>query len=160
MAKQQTGLRIERVLFKQFQDLCSRERLRPGEAVESLMRGAVELGSVVAVSSSMSKPDNPGRSVDRMVFRSRLSRMKSVLEEERKYLEKVGTMDPYGISSNLSSLEHELSELGRKGIDGELLREFGNLLTEFDRLYGDVEKNRNEERIEEERTEENIDEDP
>ncbi len=38
MAKQQTGLRVNRILFKQFQELCHREKLRPGEAVESLIR--------------------------------------------------------------------------------------------------------------------------
>jgi hypothetical protein len=29
MSKQQTGLRIDRVLFKQFQQLCALEKLRP-----------------------------------------------------------------------------------------------------------------------------------
>ena len=37
MSKQQTGLRIERVLFKQFQQLCAVEKLRPGEAVENFL---------------------------------------------------------------------------------------------------------------------------
>ncbi len=31
MSKQQTGLRIDRVLFKQFQQLCALEKLRPGK---------------------------------------------------------------------------------------------------------------------------------
>ena len=31
MSKQQTGLRIEQVLFKQFQQLCGLEKLRPGQ---------------------------------------------------------------------------------------------------------------------------------
>jgi len=31
MSKQQTGLRIDRVLFKQFQLLCALEKLRPGK---------------------------------------------------------------------------------------------------------------------------------
>ncbi len=82
-----------------------------------------------------------------MLFRSRLSRMKSVLEQERRYLETVGTMSPYGISGDLSRLEKELAELGRKGIDEELLHEFETLLTEFDKLYADVEKSHNENRI-------------
>jgi len=42
MSKQQTGLRVDRVLFKQFQQLCALEKLRPGEAVESLVRLAVD----------------------------------------------------------------------------------------------------------------------
>jgi hypothetical protein len=31
MSKRQTGLRIDRVLFKQFQQLCALEKLRPGK---------------------------------------------------------------------------------------------------------------------------------
>ena len=31
LSKQQTGLRIDRVLFKQFQQLCAPEKLGPGE---------------------------------------------------------------------------------------------------------------------------------
>ena len=147
MAKQQTGLRIQRVLFKQFQDLCRRDKLRPGEAVESLIRNAVDLGSIAAASLNISKPSNPRLKIDPMLFRSRLSRMKTVLEEERKYLKAVGSMDPYGISGRLSGLEAELAELGRKGIDEELIREFETLLTEFDKLYADVEKSDNEVRI-------------
>jgi len=46
MSKQQTGLRIDRVLFIQFQQLCAVEKLRPGEAVESLVRLAVDSGSI------------------------------------------------------------------------------------------------------------------
>src|SRR6266568_8266331 len=36
MSKQQTGLRIDRVLFKQFQRLCALEKLRPGKSGASL----------------------------------------------------------------------------------------------------------------------------
>src|SRR2546426_8696630 len=36
MSKQQTGLRIDRVLFKQFQQLCALEKLRPGQEWASL----------------------------------------------------------------------------------------------------------------------------
>src|SRR5712692_3307748 len=114
MTKQQTGLRVERVLFKRFLELCHREKLRPGEAAESLIRNAVDLGSIVAVSLNTSKPSNPGQSIDRIMFRSRLSRMKSVLEQDRKYLETIGTMHPYGMSGELFTLERELGELARK----------------------------------------------
>jgi len=31
ISKQQTGLRIDRILFKQFQQLCALEKLRPGK---------------------------------------------------------------------------------------------------------------------------------
>jgi hypothetical protein len=37
LSRQQTGLRIDRVLFKQVQELCTTTKLRLGEAVESLI---------------------------------------------------------------------------------------------------------------------------
>ncbi len=121
--------------------------MRPGEAAESLIQNAVDLRSVVAVSLNIAKPNNPGRIIDQMLFRSRLSRMKTVLEQERKYHEIVGTMLGHGIGGHLYALETELAELGRKSIDEELVQEFEALLTEFDKLYADVEKSQNENRI-------------
>ncbi len=47
MSKQQTGLRLDWILFKQFQQLGALEKLRPREAVESLVRLAVDSGSIV-----------------------------------------------------------------------------------------------------------------
>jgi len=44
MPRQQTGLRIDRVLFKQLHQLCDEEKQLPGEAIESLVRLAVENG--------------------------------------------------------------------------------------------------------------------
>jgi hypothetical protein len=41
-----------------------------------------------------------------------------------------------------------LAELGRRGIEGELLREFETLLAALDRLHADVEKSYTEDRIE------------
>ncbi|SRR6266704_4544465 len=53
LSKQQTGLRIDRVLFRQFQQLCALEKLRPGEAVESLVRLAVDSGSIADLHSML-----------------------------------------------------------------------------------------------------------
>src|SRR5229473_2077503 len=83
MSKQQTGLRVDRVLFKQFQQLCALEKLRPGEAVESLVRLAVDSGSVADFHASVAKRGGKGRALDEALFRSRLSRLKTCLEAER-----------------------------------------------------------------------------
>ena len=55
LSKQQTGLRIDRVLFRQFQQLCVLEKLRPGEAVESLVRLAVDSGSIADLHANVAK---------------------------------------------------------------------------------------------------------
>ncbi len=85
MSKQQTGLRIDRVLFKQFQQLCALEKLRPGEAVESVVRLAVDCGSVAGLHANVAKRGGKGRALDEALFKSRLSRLKTCLETERRY---------------------------------------------------------------------------
>src|SRR3989441_6557760 len=85
LSKQQTGLRIDRVLFKQFQQLCALEKLRPGEAVESLVRLAVDSGSIADLHANIGKREGKGRALDEALFRSRLSRLKTCLEAERRY---------------------------------------------------------------------------
>ncbi|HEX4921683.1 MAG TPA: hypothetical protein VFV92_13215 [Candidatus Bathyarchaeia archaeon] len=49
MLKKQTGLRVDRFLYERFQRLCLTEKLRPGEALEHLIRLAVDTGSIAGV---------------------------------------------------------------------------------------------------------------
>ncbi len=77
LSKHQTGLRIDRVLFKQFQQLCALEKLRPGEAVESLVRLAVDSGSPASLHANVATWGGNGRMLDDALFRSRLSRLKT-----------------------------------------------------------------------------------
>src|SRR2546427_6454128 len=90
LSKQQTGLRIDRVLFKQFQQLCALEKLRPGEAVESLVRLAVDSGSIADLHAIIAKRGGKGRALDEALFKSRLSRLKTCLEPERRYWKETG----------------------------------------------------------------------
>src|SRR5260370_26500548 len=90
MSKQQTGLRVNRVLFKQFQQLCALEKLRPGEAVESLVRLAVNSESIEDLHANVAKRGGKGRALDEALFRSRLSRLKTCLETERRYWKETG----------------------------------------------------------------------
>ncbi len=90
LSKQQTGLRIDRVLFKQFQQLCALEELRPGEAVESIVRLAVDNGSIADLHANVAKRGGKGRALDDALFRSRLSRLKTCLETERRYWKETG----------------------------------------------------------------------
>jgi hypothetical protein len=92
MSKQQTGLRIDRVLFKQFQQLCALEKLRPGEAVESIVRLAVDSGSItdLHLHANVAKRGGKGRVLDEALFKSRLSRLKTCLEAERRYWKETG----------------------------------------------------------------------
>src|SRR5437870_11131464 len=90
LSKQQTGLRIDRVLFKQFQQLCALEKLRPGEAVESLVRLAIDSGSLANLHSNVARGGGRGRALDEALLRSRLSRLRTCLEAERRYWEATG----------------------------------------------------------------------
>src|SRR5207245_11729347 len=85
MPKHQTGIRIDRILFKQFQEICKTEKLRPGEAVESLLRLAVQAGSITGVSIDNTKADNSVRKFDDALTTSKLARQKARRETEERH---------------------------------------------------------------------------
>jgi hypothetical protein len=138
MSKQQTGLRIDRVLFKQFQQLCAVEKLRPGEAVESLVRLAVDSGSLADLHAKVAKRGGKGRALDEALFKSRLSRLKTCLETERRYWKETGERVDEPESEGFVK---ELVELGKRSVSEELVREFETVLAEADKLYDEIEKN-------------------
>ncbi len=137
MSKQQTGLRIDRILFKQFQQLCASEKLRPGEAVESLVQLALDSGSIADLHANIAKRGGKGRALDEALFRSRLSRLKTCLEMERRYWKETGE----GIDEpEAEEFVKELVEIGKRSVSEELVKEFETILAEADKLYDEIEK--------------------
>src|SRR6266567_4437800 len=137
MSKQQTGLRIDRVLFKQFRQLCASEKLRPGEAVESLVRLAVDRGSIADFHANVAKRGGKGRALDEALFKSRLSRLKTCLEAERRYWKETGE----GIDEPESEgFVKELVEIGKRSVSEELVKEFETFLAGADKLYDEIER--------------------
>ena len=144
MSKQQTGLRIDRVLFKQFQQLSALEKLRPGEAVESLVRLAIDSGSLANLHANVARRGGKGRALDEALFKSRLSRLKTCLETERRYWKETGE----GMEEPESEgFVKELVELGRRSVSEELVKEFETVLAEVDKLYDEIEKSTTEDWI-------------
>ena len=144
LPKQQTGLRIDRVLFMQFQQLCALEKLRPGEAVEALIRIAIDAKSIIGVQVERAKAENTVQMFDDALFRSRLSRLKKSLELEEQYLKETGELPE---ESESEYFVNELTVLGRRSVSKELVQEFEACLTNADKLYEDAEKNRIEREI-------------
>jgi len=141
MSKQQTGLRIDGILFKQFQQLCVLEKLRPGEAVESLVRLAVDSGSLANLHANVARGGGKGRVLDEALFKSRLSRLKTCLETERRCCKETGE----GMEEPESEgFVKELVELGKRSISEELVKEFETVLAEADKLYDEIEKDTTE----------------
>ena len=139
MAKYQTGIRIDRILFKQFQEICKAEKLRPGEAAESLLRLVVQAGSITSVSIEASKPGNSVRMLDDALFRSNLTRLKKSLELEEKYWKETGKE----IDSDQKESEYfveQLTTLGRRAVSEELVKEFEACLTDADKRYEETQK--------------------
>jgi len=137
MSKQQTGLRIDRVLFKQFQQLCVLEKLRPGEVVESLVRLAVDSGSLANLHANVARGGGRGRVLDEALFKSRLSRLKTCVETERRYWKETGEgIDEPGSEGFVK----ELVEIGKRSVSEELVKEFETVLAEADKLYDQIEK--------------------
>ncbi len=113
------------------------EKLRPGEAVESLVRLAVDSGSITDLHSNLAKRGGKGRALDEALFKSRLSRIKTCLETERRYWKETGE----GIEEPESErFVKELVELGKRSISEELVKEFETILAEADKLYDQIEK--------------------
>src|SRR5207237_9874496 len=132
---------IDRVLFKQFQQLCTLEKLRPGEAVESLVRLAIDSGSLANLHSNVARGGGRGRELDEAIFRSRLSRLRTCLEAERRYWKETGE----GVEEPESEgFVKELVELGKRSISEELVKEFETILVEADKLYDEIEKDKTE----------------
>src|SRR5438876_11827955 len=84
MSKQQTGLRIDGILFKQFQQLCVLEKLRPGEAVESLVRLAVDSGGRANLHANVARGGGGGPALGEALSRRRSSRLKTCLATARR----------------------------------------------------------------------------
>jgi hypothetical protein len=151
LAKHQTCIRIDRVLFKQFQEICKAEKLRPGEAVESLIRLAVQAGSITGVSIDNPKSENTVRTFDDALFRSRLARLKTSLELEERYWKETGKE----IGDDYKEPEYfieRLTELGRRAVRLELVKEFQAVLTDADKQYQEMQREYFEKEIDDYKT--------
>jgi len=75
--------------------------------------------------------------LDEALFRSRLSRLKTCLEAERRYWKETGE----GVDEPESEgFVNELVEIGKRSVSEELVKEFETVLAEADKLYGHIEK--------------------
>ena len=139
MSKHKMGLRVDRVLYQQFEQLCLMEKLRPGEAVEAIMRIALESKTIAGIKLDQAKQENTVHQFDDALFRSRLDRLKKSLEMEEQYLKENGEPEEEPDSENWIK---GLTELGRRSVSKELVQEFETLLAKADKLYQDSERKR------------------
>src|SRR5260370_25068308 len=139
MSKHQMALRVDRVLYRQFQQLCIMEKLRPGEAVETLIRVALEAKTITGVKIDQAKQESTIHLFDDALFRSRLDRFKKSLELEEQYLKENGELEDNPESGYWIK---ELTELGRRSVSKELVQEFETCLAKADKLYEDAETKR------------------
>jgi hypothetical protein len=139
MSKHQKGLRVDRVLYRQFQQLCITEKLRPGEAVETLITVALEAKTITGFRVDQAKQESTIHLFDDALFRSRLDRFKKSLDLEEQYLKENGELEDNPESEYWIK---ELTELGRRLVGKELVQEFETCLAKADRLYEDAETKR------------------
>lgn len=76
--------------------------------------------------------ENSGRLVDDALFRSRLARLTACLELEARHLKETGEQME---DSESEALIKELSELARRGVSSELVKEFETCLANADKLF-------------------------
>ncbi len=83
--------------------------------------------------------------IDDLLFRSNLARLKTSLELEERHLKETGEEME---DKESETLVDKLTELGRRPINPELVKEFETLLSNGDRLYQETQKSFVEQEIE------------
>ena len=86
--KVQTGLRVDKFVLESFKELCRRERLMVGEAVQRLMEACLKAGSVTLVLRSEALVDAGHRKADEL-------KLKGALAELRGFIKAVETGEWY-----------------------------------------------------------------
>ena len=75
--------------------------------------------------------------LDDALFSSRLSRLRTRLETERRYWKEIGE----GVDEPESErFVRELVEIGKRSVSEELVKEFEMVLAEADKLYDEIER--------------------
>jgi hypothetical protein len=99
--------------------------------------------------ANVAKRGGKGGALDEALFKSRLSRLKTCLEAERRYWKETGEgIEEPGSEEFLK----ELAELGKRSVGEELVKEFETVLAESDKLYDEIEKGTIEDGISGEKT--------
>ncbi len=145
MSKRQLGLRIDRILYKQFQQVLAEEKLGPSQAIEALVRLAVQAGGVSKMTVDQTRRESSSSMIDDLLFRSNLARLKTSLEQEERHLKETGEEME---DKESETLVDKLTELGRRSINPELVKEFETLLSDADRLFQETQKSYVEQEIE------------
>ena len=76
--KVQTGLRVDGFVFDSFKELCRRERMLVGEAVQRLMEACLKGGSVTLVLRSEGLVDAGERKADELRLKGSLAELRGV----------------------------------------------------------------------------------
>ena len=87
--------------------------------------------------ANVAKRGGKGRALDEALFKSRLSRLKTCLEVERRYWKETG--EGYDERESEEFVK-ELVEIGKRTVNEELVKEFEAVLAEADKLYDEIEK--------------------
>jgi hypothetical protein len=87
--------------------------------------------------ANVAKRGGKGRALDEALFKSRLWRLKTYLEAERRYWKETGE----GMKAPESEeFVKELVEIGKRSVSEELVKEFETVLAEADKQYDEIEK--------------------
>jgi predicted DNA-binding ribbon-helix-helix protein len=82
--KVQTGLRVDKLVFDRFKELCRSEKLMVGEAVQHLMEACLEAGSVAAVLRSQVRGTVAQSKADELKLKGALAELKGFMRAVQK----------------------------------------------------------------------------
>ena len=74
--KVSSGLRLDKLVFDRFKELCQREKLMPGEAVQRFMQACLDAASVTAVLNAQAGGETALVKADELKLKGALSRLK------------------------------------------------------------------------------------
>lgn len=81
--KDQTGLRVDKFVLDSFKELCRRERLMMGEAVQRLMEACLKAGFVTLVLKSEALVDAGQRKSDELKLKGALAELRGFIKAVR-----------------------------------------------------------------------------
>lgn len=104
------------------------------------MRGAVGSGSIANVSLNATRSNSNSQQIDRILFKSKLSRIRSLIEKERASMKSKSSMKHFMVDDELYEFEKALIEIARASHDEELVPELQEVLGEMDAFLAEIKK--------------------
>lgn len=128
--KQQIGVRMPRLLWQSYRELCAKAKVRPQEPLEAFLKACVGKGNINTVLSALRRAENAGQAAaSELRLKIQLLEMRNLFEKDRK----TGGAARYrDIINSLERLSFAIQEVSNES----LIKEAEKLTEEIFAYYG------------------------